>query len=133
MLKNIKISDMILIVALSLIAQAPLLYITSLIGATIKDETVLLITAFLVAFGVATAGIIITDYLRSRILERHHLQAPLMGIVIAIAFQYIGFIWLFSELSDYILFRDKLVDLYVFAQVIAVSLLLLMIAFLSKD
>ncbi len=132
-MERIKLSDISLVIFIIFISQVPQAYIVVEIGATIKDELVVLTSILLTILGMVIISLIIIDYLRQRILEKHSIQTPLLAVTITIMIQYLLFVWILSELSSHILFRERMVELFVFSQMLSILIPLASIAFMSSE
>lgn len=130
---NISISDIVMIVFFSILAQIPQAYLAYNAGVSVKDEMVIVVSIFLTIFGMSVIGTIIVNYLRGRMIEKHAVQAPLIASVITILTQYLIFIWCLSSLLNHLLFVNRFSDLFVFSQLFSVIVILILIAILTSQ
>ena len=130
-MKDIRRSDIIFLTPISLISQIPIAYIALQIGLSAKDELTVFSVIILSSIGLLVFALILTDYIRKRIIEKVSYQSSLLGAALAIIIQYIIFVWIFSELIDSVLFMDKLIELFVFAEIISIMIPLTTAAILS--
>ncbi|MHA1616524.1 MAG: hypothetical protein ACTSX9_04370 [Candidatus Njordarchaeales archaeon] len=115
------------------ISYVPQAYFGCKVGATLGDEFILLTVGLAVLFGEYLLALMVGSYLSEKIISKHWLQIPLLSVFIVVSIQNMIFIWIFSELIDFVLFIDKYVELYIFSQVLSVIIPLLTVYYLSSS
>ncbi len=132
-LDNINVSDMVLIAFFSLLSQVPQAYLALNAGTSIKNEPIILVSVLSTVFGMIIVGIVVINYLRERMIEKHVVQTPLITSTIVILTQYLIFVWTLSSLLNHPIFINRFPDLFVFSQAISVAILLISVSILTSE
>ncbi len=130
---NINLSDIVVIAFFSILAQIPQAYLAYSAGIAIKNELIIAVSILVTIFGMIIVGVAVVNYLRGRMIEKHMIQAPLTASLIVILIQYLIFIWSLSGLLGNELFINRFADLFVFSQVISVTILLILVIILTPE
>ncbi|MHA1665034.1 MAG: hypothetical protein ACTSVW_04300 [Candidatus Njordarchaeales archaeon] len=125
-------SDSYLFLSAALLIQIPETYLIIHTGAQISDTYLVLICGFLNAIGLFVMMTAIFNYLRARLMTKREMETKLLGIVVAFITQFILFIWIFSESITSTIFYGKILEAFIFSQVLSIFIPLAAIVILSS-